>query len=231
MIKTRASYLEAMGIQCWERRDQPVSELSLSETSLDLLESAEVPISSMDWEVLRACVTKCDNCSLQASRTKTVFGSGDFDASWMLIGEAPGGEEALQGEPFVGSAGHLLNEMLSAVNLSRKEVFIANLLKCCPPDNYGSLVDELDQCRGYLERQISLVKPDIILAVGRVAAQNILNTDSPMSQLRGKVHYYGLGRIPVVVIYHPAYLLRSLKEKRKAWQDLQLVMETAKGSG
>lgn len=227
----RTTYLEAMGVQCWERRNQPASGLSSSETPSGSTESVEDAIPNMDWDALRACVSNCDHCSLKASRTQTVFGSGNPEASWMLIGEAPGKDEDLQGEPFVGQAGQLLTEMLRAVNLSRKEAFIANILKCRPPGNRDPLPDEVDRCSVYLERQISLVKPDIILAVGRIAAQNLLKTDNPLSQLRGKVHHYGVSRIPVVVIYHPAYLLRSLREKRKAWDDLQLAMNARQENG
>jgi DNA polymerase len=141
----------------------------------------------------------------------------------MFIGEAPGQNEDLEGKPFVGQAGTLLTEMIRAIGLQRDEVYIANILKCSPPDNRDPRVEEINTCKNYLQQQIEWVQPKIILAVGRIAAQTILETKEPLSKLRGIVHQ--LENIPLVVVYHPAYLLRSLPEKRKAWQDLQLAMK------
>jgi DNA polymerase len=149
-----------------------------------------------------------------------VFGVGDRAARWMFIGEAPGAEEDRQGEPFVGRAGQLLTSMLKALGFRREDVYIANVLKCRPPGNRDPKPEEAQACRGYLERQIELVSPALIVAVGRIAAQNLLATDTSLAKLRGRVHALGARRWPLVVTYHPAYLLRSPGEKRKAWQDL-----------
>jgi DNA polymerase len=172
------------------------------------------------WDELRTTVAACTSCSLHTSRTQTVFGVGDPQADWMIIGEAPGAEEDRRGEPFVGRAGKLLDEMLRAVGRSRDRVFIANILKCRPPNNRDPKAEESAACRGYLQRQIELVEPKIILAVGRIAAQLLLETDEPVGRLRGSRHQ--LGDTPLVVTYHPAYLLRSPTQKRKAWDDLRL---------
>jgi len=181
-------------------------------------------VDQLDWGTLQATVAACTQCDLCKTRTQTVFGSGNPHADWMLIGEAPGQQEDLQGAPFVGPAGQLLTEMLRAICLSRDEVYIANILKCRPPGNRDPQPEEAENCRPYLERQIALIQPKIILAVGRIAAQTLLGTDAPVSKLRGKVHT--LNQTPLVVVYHPSYLLRSMLEKKKAWLDLQLALNT-----
>lgn len=215
MIQTehqRRAYLEALGIDVWVPRKQ---------TDAVTAPVVEPPApAGMDWSQLRERVAACTRCPLHASRTQTVFGVGNHKADWMIIGEAPGAEEDRRGEPFVGRAGKLLDEMLRAVGQARDQVFIANVLKCRPPNNRDPKADEAAACRGYLERQIELVQPKIILAVGRIAAQQLLGTDSPVGRLRGSLHY--LGRVPLVVTYHPAYLLRSPMQKHKAWDDLCL---------
>jgi len=182
-------------------------------------------IAAFDWAQLEDAVSNCTSCKLCERRTNTVFGVGDRQAEWMLIGEAPGENEDKQGEPFVGQAGKLLDSMLRAVGLSRqpgegKGVFIANVLKCRPPGNRDPEPDEAAMCDPYLKRQIALVKPRIIVVLGRVAAQNLLQTQTPVSKLRGKVHE--VEGVPVVVTYHPAYLLRTLTDKARAWEDLCL---------
>jgi uracil-DNA glycosylase len=182
--------------------------------------------SSMDWPALEAAVKACTLCDLHRTRTQTVFGVGNRQAQWMVIGEAPGADEDRQGEPFVGRAGQLLNSMLKACGLAREQVFIANILKCRPPQNRDPTPAEAGCCTPYLQRQIELVNPKLILCVGRIAAQNLLNTDTPIGKLRGQVHRLGAAQRPVVVTYHPAYLLRSPGEKRRAWQDLVLAMDT-----
>jgi DNA polymerase len=179
-----------------------------------------------DWDELQAEVAACTACPLHRGRTQTVFGVGDRSADWMVIGEAPGEQEDLQGEPFVGRAGLLLNEMLRAVGLLREQVYIANVLKCRPPKNRDPQPDEAAACESFLKRQLVLVRPRIILAVGRIAAQNLLKTTTPIGKLRGAVHDYE--QIPLVVTYHPAYLLRSPLEKRKAWEDLRLAVLTCR---
>ena len=176
------------------------------------------------WETLRRKVAECRLCRLHEGRTQTVFGVGDVNADWMLIGEAPGAEEDRRGEPFVGRAGKLLDAMLQAVGFAREQVFIANILKCRPPNNRDPRPEEVAACSNYLEQQIYTVKPKLILALGRVAAQNLLKTETPIGKMRGKRYHYGDPPVPVVVTYHPAYLLRSPREKRKSWQDLQMAM-------
>jgi len=213
----RRAYLEALGIDVWVARDQTDPEPQVV--------SAHTESESMDWPALREAVAGCTRCPLHESRTQTVFGVGNPDASWVIVGEAPGAEEDRRGEPFVGRAGKLLDEMLRAVGHDRESVFIANILKCRPPNNRDPNAEESAKCRGYLERQIDLVQPKIILAVGRIAAQLLLATDSPVGRLRGSRHQ--LGDTPLVVTYHPAYLLRSPSQKRKAWDDLRLATRIA----
>jgi len=178
----------------------------------------------MGWDELQALVASCTACPLHQTRTQTVFGVGNRSADWMVIGEAPGEQEDLQGEPFVGRAGLLLNEMLRSIGLAREQAFIANILKCRPPKNRDPQVDEASACEGHLKQQLALVKPKIILAVGRIAAQNLLKTTTPIGKLRGLVHDYQ--GVPLVVTYHPAYLLRSPLEKRRAFDDLRLALHT-----
>jgi DNA polymerase len=213
----RRAYLEALGIDVWLPRDQADPDVQLV--------SASVEPDGMDWQALRDCVTACTRCALHQSRTQTVFGVGNPEADWMIIGEAPGAEEDRRGEPFVGRAGKLLDEMLRAVGQGRDSVFIANILKCRPPNNRDPKAEESSQCRAYLERQIELVQPKIIVAVGRIAAQLLLDTDTPVGRLRGVKHR--LGNTPLVVTYHPAYLLRSPSQKRKSWDDLCLAKRIA----
>jgi DNA polymerase len=174
----------------------------------------------LDWDPLRAAVAACQRCELHGTRTQTVFGVGNPRARWMFIGEAPGADEDRQGEPFVGRAGQLLTSMIRALGLQREDVFIANVLKCRPPGNRDPRPAEAASCRTYLERQVALVNPTLVVAVGRIAAQNLLATETPIAKLRGKVHAFGARSWPLVVTYHPAYLLRTPSEKRKAWHDL-----------
>jgi len=181
--------------------------------------------ANLSWQDLRAAVQTCTRCAISQNRTQAVFGTGDVQARWMIIGEAPGADEDRRGEPFVGRAGQLLNNMLAAIGLPRESVYIANVLKCRPPNNRDPKVDEAANCRGYLERQIELVNPALILVVGRIAAQNLLHTDAPLARLRGKQHRAPVSGTPVVVTYHPAYLLRQPADKRKAWEDLQFARE------
>ncbi|WP_020396714.1 uracil-DNA glycosylase [Thiolinea disciformis] len=182
--------------------------------------------TKMDWLSLEQSVSQCELCNLHKTRQRTVFGIGNQQASWMVIGEAPGAEEDRQGEPFVGRAGQLLNNMLAAIGLVREQIYIANILKCRPPNNRDPKPDEALLCRGYLERQIALVQPKLILVVGRIAAHNLLNTTQSLAKLRGQRHDLPHTQIPVVVTYHPAYLLRQPLDKRKAWQDLQFARQT-----
>lgn len=185
--------------------------------------------STLNWAQLQQSVADCKLCGLHKSRTQTVFGTGDTQADWMIIGEAPGAEEDRRGEPFIGRAGKLLNNMLAAVGLPRNAIYISNVLKCRPPNNRDPKADESALCRGYLERQIALVQPKLIIVVGRIAAHNLLHTTTPLGRLRGTVHTLPDSDIPVIVTYHPAYLLRQPAEKRKAWQDLQLARQIRAG--
>lgn len=242
----RLQYLEVMGIDVWIPRVSVPDELQpvgcasrtlnpiniqndqplpyYEEGAVGVIESNSTESGQTSWNALQTEVTTCTKCALCETRTQTVFGTGNKSADWMIIGEAPGQHEDEQGKPFVGKAGQLLTEMLRSVGLERDDVFITNILKCRPPGNRDPKPDEAERCVAYLSQQRELVNPKIILAVGRIAAQTLLNTDEPMSKLRNRVHK--LGNTPVVVVYHPAYLLRSLLEKRKAWLDLLLAVRT-----
>lgn len=219
-----------MGIQTWQlaTRKIPLTETAVLTSPSDQPVVEDDTRSRMDWPDLEAAVSSCTLCDLHQSRTQTVFGVGNRSADWLIIGEAPGRDEDLQGEPFVGRAGQLLNAMLFAAGLSREQVYIANILKCRPPNNRDPEPEEVVRCEPWLLRQIALVQPRIILAVGRIAAQNLLKTDTPIGKLRGSMHQLGDTGIPVIATYHPAYLLRSPLEKRKAWQDLQLAMRVVR---
>ncbi len=190
--------------------------------------TADGEVMNMDWRALQAAVASCQACSLAASRTQTVFGVGDPQADWLFVGEAPGAEEDQRGEPFVGQAGKLLDNMLAAISLKRGEnVYIANVLKCRPPQNRDPHGEEVVKCDPYLKRQVSLIQPRLIVAMGRFAAQSLLHTDSSITALRGKLHdYHG---VPVIVTYHPAYLLRNLPDKARAWEDLCFARRTMQG--
>ncbi len=184
--------------------------------------AAGAPVSALGWPELEAAVAGCVACPLHRSRRRTVFGAGARDAGWMVVGEGPGANEDRQGEPFVGRAGRLLGAMLFAVGLAREEVFITNTVKCRPPGNRDPAPEETGRCGPFLDRQIELVEPRVILAVGRVAAQAILDTNASLARLRGREHPYPRGgrHVPVVATYHPAYLLRTPIAKRAAWEDL-----------
>ena len=193
-------------------------------------------LPGLDWAELRNAVASCRACGLCESRTQTVFGTGHPQAHWMVVGEAPGEQEDLQGEPFVGASGQLLDRMLAALNLTRaadgpeppsQRVFISNTLKCRPPRNRNPSAAEMAQCEPYLVRQIELLQPRLILAMGRFAVQALLRSDEPIGKLRGRVHRYQ--GVPLVVTYHPAYLLRNQPDKARAWEDLCLAAEVAEG--
>jgi uracil-DNA glycosylase len=238
--------LKAMGLRVWG----PVADEALAPAAPTPAEPApaEVPtaakvsaepsrpvgdVAALDWPALREAVAACTACTLCKSRRQTVFGVGSIRAHWMVIGEAPGEQEDRQGEPFVGPAGQLLDRMLAALGLTRADedgadpahqVFIANTLKCRPPGNRNPAPDEMARCEPFLQRQIELLRPRIILAMGRFAVQALLRTDAPIGKLRGRVHTYQ--GVPLVVTYHPAYLLRNLPEKARAWDDLCLAAAT-----
>jgi uracil-DNA glycosylase family 4 len=219
MDSRRVAYLKALDVDVWERRDL---------VRLEVVATAAAPQQSAapsGWAELERAVQTCTLCPLHQTRTQGVFGVGNRNAQWMVIGEAPGADEDRQGEPFVGRAGQLLNSMLKAIGLKREQVFIANILKSRPPNNRDPRPEEVRACIPYLFRQIELVNPKLILCVGRIAAQTLLETDTPIGKLRGQLHRIA-GNRPMVVTYHPAYLLRSPGEKRKSWSDLLLAMRT-----
>ena len=229
MDETRIRYLEAMGITPWVRRGQPAATAATGdltgtvEPAPEAHPDADSPteaVGELGWAALRAMVRDCRRCALHQGRTQAVFGVGPERADWMLVGEGPGAEEDRKGEPFVGRAGQLLDGMLEALGLSRETAYLANVVKCRPPENRDPRPEEAAACADYLDRQIELLQPRLILAVGRVAAQRLLATDSALGKLREQVHRYGPRNVPVVVTYHPAYLLRRPGEKGKVWRDL-----------
>lgn len=182
------------------------------------------PLVELGWEQLEQTVANCQNCQLCHTRTQTVFGRGNPQARWMLIGEAPGEQEDKQGQPFVGKAGLLLDNMLAAAGLDREnDVYIANVLKCRPPGNRNPNPEEILACSSYLQQQIHHVQPTLILALGRFAVQTLLQTEQSIGKLRGQLHQYQ--GIPLIATYHPAYLLRNLPDKAKAWQDMVLAKQ------
>ena len=192
------------------------------------LDARAAGIAQMDWPQLKESVAGCTACPLHKGRNKTVFGVGDENADWLFIGEGPGADEDVKGEPFVGQAGKLLDNMLAAIGLKRgKNVYIANVVKCRPPGNRNPEPLEAAQCEPYLHRQIGLISPKLIVALGKVAAVNLLRRESSVASMRGKVFEYQ--GIPLIITYHPAYLLRSLPEKAKAWEDLCFAVETMQG--
>jgi len=197
----RAAYAQALGIICWQSR----KEQALPQT---------------DWQLLETTVSACTKCALHQTRTQTVFGVGKKDADLMIIGEAPGFHEDQQGEPFVGRAGQLLTAMIKSIGFNRSDVYIANILKCRPPNNRDPDANEVSTCTSFLNQQIALVQPRLLLAVGRIAAHYLLQTKSSLESLRNKLHRYGEMNTPLIVTYHPAYLLRNPQDKKKAFLDL-----------
>jgi uracil-DNA glycosylase family 4 len=232
--------LREMGVHVWappgEAHAEPAvaAEVALAPAPVTVPASPAAapmsPVSALDWPALRDAVAACTACKLCETRRQTVFGVGNLRAHWMIVGEAPGEQEDRQGEPFVGKSGQLLDNMLRAVALTRGEaepaqqVYIANTLKCRPPGNRNPLPDELAKCEAFLIRQVQLVQPRIILAMGAFAVQSLLRSTEPVGRLRGRVHRYQ--GVPLIVTYHPAYLLRNLVDKAKAWDDLCLAVET-----
>jgi uracil-DNA glycosylase family 4 len=210
MNRNQNAYLAAMGISEWQLKTQP----SALEPVLD-----QKPQLDLDWDGLKQAVAACTACGLHGSRTQTVFGVGNREADLMIVGEAPGFYEDQQGEPFVGRAGQLLTAMLAAIKLPRQQVYIANILKCRPPNNRDPQPEEVSLCTPFLNRQIELIQPKLILAVGRIAAHYLLNKKTALTQLRGQIYRYGKNETPLIVTYHPAYLLRNPRDKAQAWQD------------
>ncbi len=233
----QTAMLREMGVRLWQAQPDPFGQdrTPLPPAERGVGEALAPPVSvrsvdSLDWPALREAVVACTACKLCESRRQTVFGVGNPRAHWMIVGEAPGEQEDRQGEPFVGKSGQLLDNMLRAIALTRgeaepeRQVFIANTLKCRPPGNRNPEADELAKCEPFLIRQIQLVQPKIILAMGAFAVQSLLRSTEPVGRLRGRVHQYQ--GVPLIVTYHPAYLLRNLVDKAKAWDDLCLAVET-----
>ncbi|HET9863567.1 MAG TPA: uracil-DNA glycosylase [Steroidobacteraceae bacterium] len=234
----RNAYLDVLGIDRWVPRHAPAENPPAVTADVAIAaqpavapaparesrapRSAPPPLEpGIDWGPLRERVAGCMACDLCQTRTQTVFGVGNTRSDWLIVGEAPGAEEDRKGEPFVGRAGQLLDAMLRAIGLPRESVFIANILKCRPPGNRDPRPEEVLRCLPYLHAQIALLEPKVILVVGRIAAQTLLETDAPLARLRGKLHHFGAARTPLVITYHPAYLLRTPADKRKAWEDLK----------
>jgi uracil-DNA glycosylase len=205
------------------RRHEILREMGL--TPVWRLRNEPVAVEENGWIEIKKAVPACTACGLHKTRTQTVFGAGDEQADWLFIGEAPGADEDRLGEPFVGQAGKLLDAMLAAIGLSREEnVYICNVLKCRPPGNRNPEPEEVASCSPHLLKQIALIEPKLIIAMGRFAAQTLLNSDASIASLRGKLHRYA--GVPLIVTYHPAYLLRTLPDKAKAWEDLLFARKT-----
>ncbi len=226
-MATGDEFLTAMGIEVWKLRDRQ-GEIDLDKAEPNKPSQAEIApeknqvpaIEEMDAQVLKAAVAACQRCQLSKTRTNTVFGAGSLEADVLFIGEGPGREEDLQGLPFVGRAGKLLTAMITALGFDRNQVYITNVVKCRPPNNRDPLTDEASACSRYLRRQIEIIKPKVIVALGRVSAQLLLDSEVSLGGLRGRPQKYRDTDIDVVVTYHPAYLLRKPTEKRKSWDDL-----------
>ena len=222
--------LDLMGIALWVDRNAPAAAPEFGEVPVAVPAARREPAPEAEWESLRQQVLACTRCGLHKGRTQAVFGVGNRVADWLFVGEAPGRDEDRQGEPFVGRAGKLLNSMIMAMGMKREDVYIANINKCRPPENREPRPEEADACRPYLERQIAMIRPRLIVALGKVAAQNLLKVETPIGRMRGQRHEYPNPKVPVVVTYHPAYLLRSPREKSKVWQDLCFAMNIYKES-
>jgi DNA polymerase len=226
MNELHKDYFSLLGIQPWQLRVSAEQAMPLVATMPErAIPACQANIAST-WQDLQQTVAHCTRCALHQGRTQTVFGVGSQTASLMVIGEAPGYYEDQQGEPFVGRAGQLLTAMLKAIGFTRQQVYIANILKCRPPNNRDPLPEEVQTCTPYLDQQIALLQPRLLLAVGRVSAHYLLKTKSSLESLRNKVHPYGQAQTPLIITYHPAYLLRNPIDKKKAFQDLQFVLRT-----
>lgn len=220
MNSVKLKYLSAMGIPVWQLNSAPSGDIA-EKKQHNILDT----LPPLSWEELQKAVTQCTACNLHCSRTQTVFGVGNRQADLMIIGEAPGFYEDQKGEPFVGRAGQLLNSMLKSIALERGTVYIANILKCRPPNNRDPQPDEVEKCTPFLDQQIAFIKPKLLLAVGRIAAHYLLKNKKALSSLRGQIHRYGIEQIPLIVTYHPAYLLRNPADKGNAYNDLNLAKE------
>ncbi|WP_353569801.1 uracil-DNA glycosylase [Candidatus Albibeggiatoa sp. nov. BB20] len=247
LSELQQDYLRTMEVDIWVRRELIVERVapkpavspaksiaSIAKKTLSHKTKSVIPVApiqpqvdNIGWDELQQQVAQCTACALHKSRTQTVFGVGNPNADILFIGEAPGADEDKQGEPFVGRAGQLLNKMLFAIQLQREDIYIANILKCRPPENRNPIAEEKLCCTPFLKRQIALIQPKVIIALGRIAATFLLDNDKAMGVLRNQsrkqeLSYADTG-VRVLATYHPAYLLRSNLQKRKAWEDLQLI--------
>ncbi len=222
MNAQKQALLQALDIPVWI---QKTASHAASGLSTQVWQTTTRQEQALTLDALRQCITECKLCPLHITRTQTVVGTGNEQAKVMVIGEAPGFHEDQQGEPFVGRAGQLLNAMLQSIGFERKDVYIANIVKCKPPNNRDPLATEIAQCTPYLKQQIALIKPDVLCAVGKIAGQYLLNTTEPLSVLRKKQHFYGEQNTPLIITYHPAYLLRNPQAKADAYQDLLQLQE------
>ena len=226
-MTSRARVLELLELTpLWVRRDLHAAAAQVQQGNAAIAErTGETAAGRMDWAELKRAVAGCEQCGLHKARTQAVFGVGDERAEWLFVGEGPGAEEDARGEPFVGQAGKLLDNMLAAIGLRRGEnVYIANVVKCRPPGNRTPEPAEAHACEPYLARQIELIAPKLIVALGKVAANNLLGTEATLGSLRGTVHRYR--GTPLIATYHPAYLLRNLTDKARAWEDLCFAVDT-----
>lgn len=243
-------YLHAMGIETWQRRARSVGALPATSLEAETEARAEPAISgraqapgageseisiqldhetaSMDWVALQKAVSGCERCALYTTRSQTVFGGGDQQASLMIIGDFPDVDSEQQGEPFMGRSGQLLNEMLRAIGFKREQVYLSNLLKCRPSSNRDSQRGAMDSCAPYLQRQVALLQPSVVLAMGELTAQQLLKREEKLDLLRNGEHCFPGTAIPLIFSYHPAHLLSVTADKRKAWQDLQLTLRRLK---
>jgi DNA polymerase len=228
--------LDAMGITVWlERGGAEAGSTRSGDTPTEPGPQPEQAtggpdVAGMDWGALEYAVSNCTRCRLHRTRTRTVFGIGHRRADWMIVGEGPGQQEDRRGEPFVGPAGSLLDLMLKAAGRARGDVYITNIVKCRPPGNHDPTPGEAGRCADYLDRQIELTSPRLIIAVGKVAANNLLGVDTPLGRLRGIAHRHPRFGTPIIVTYHPAYLLRDASAKRKSWADLKLAMRESRAA-
>ena len=226
--------LNQLGVDVWVHRTTDRLWSAASAVPVSPPETDDIPgrdsLVPTSLEEIEKAVRSCEKCQLHQTRTRTVFGSGCPDADWLFVGEAPGAQEDRQGKPFVGRAGKLLDLMIAALGLHRSEVYIANVLKCRPPNNRDPRPDEVVQCEHYLQHQLALVRPKIIVALGLTATRALLKTNRGFRELRGSVHAYGDQDIPLVATYHPAYLLRNPGQKSKSWEDLWLAKTSIQAS-
>src|SRR3954452_24205786 len=230
-LAARVKYYKEMGIHDFYRQPvdpsvelalQPVADTASTETNAPPTLPTVIGDKPPALKVIREDIGECTRCRLHKGRTNLVFGVGNVNADLMFVGEGPGADEDAQGEPFVGRAGQLLNNMISAMGIKREDVYIANVVKCRPPSNRTPEKDECDTCSPFLMRQIDVIQPKMIVALGAVAAKNLLGVNDSMVNLRGKI--YDFHGTKLVATYHPAYLLRDPRQKAEAWKDLQMVM-------